>query len=262
MKRRIIAIMLAVSALFSMCAFAETQAMPLASFTGDLDWPEFNGMNLGVSMQYVLLYEERYNGAQPVLSYPIGMTMQEIESSDEYDTLVWNIGEKEIYGQACSVEYTFADNVLEKVECTARFADRDSALAFAQQACDAFVQNYGAGTDSLSINQQMGEDVLLAKDWRKRSSQLPGMLNYEIDGQTYQEFPREYCWPSASVYCTAEDDASFCVIMNVSMSYVWSAAELYEEKAQLNGKSMEEWLEQHEGAMDYSYHDSRYTFVK
>lgn len=219
-------------------------------------------MNLGVSMQYALLYEERYNGAQPSLSYPIGMTIQEIEADEEYKTLAWSIGEKEIYGQTCSVEYTFTDNVLEKVECTARFADQDSALAFAQQACEAFVQNYGEGTDSLSINQQMGEDVFFARDWRKRSSQLPGMLNYEIDGQTYQEFPREYCWPSASVYCTAEDDGSFCVTMNVAMPYVWGTTELYEEKAQVNGKSLEEWLAQHEGAMEYSYHDSRYTLAK
>lgn len=67
MKKKAVALLAALMLLTCVAAIAQTGQTP---FGGTLAWPSFAGVQLGVSMPYVLLWEENEQGNTPELVDP------------------------------------------------------------------------------------------------------------------------------------------------------------------------------------------------
>lgn len=206
-----------VCVLIALPAFAQE----MEGFGGNINWPSIRGINLGTDENYVLLYEERYNG----------MTV-EAGSGNSLNRDYYSIGETEVYGETCAVTYGFKDGVFVEAECLAVFATKEEALAYCEKVTAEFIELYGEGAVSTEMEQLM-EDVdsdgstqsetpeseyktLYAHYWQTRSSQLPGMIEDE-DGSL--DFPEEYFWAGESIICEELEDGTYAVAMNARMPY-------------------------------------------
>ncbi len=256
MKSALVAI-LVMAALIPVTGGAET-------FGGDMDWPTFHGMQLGLSMPYVLLYEEYTKGNTPALIRPAGKTLEEISEENLTYQLRYSIGREEIFGVECEIEYLFEDNIFTAATVRGNAASKETA--------DTWVKNIRA-----LFNTLYG-DISLNGVWQKRSPQLPYNVPAEWEGYMVNYLTREYIWPAAAMRSIEMfDNVTYEVSASVSMRYIcmdfdlmisgfnWDGEEKFfpdDGKQPDKGLTEEEIREKLGDAasdiLDAKYHDSRY----
>ncbi len=253
-KKKIILLLAVILALISLPGTAET-------FGGDLDWPTFHGMQLGLSMPYVLLQEEYTNGYQPELISPFGKNLEEISEEDLTNQLQYRITTEEVCGIDCEIIYVFTDNIFTVATITGNIASQEKAEEWIHKMEDTFTELYGEET-------QKGA-------WMKRTSQLPYNTPVDWEGHVINYLTREYIRPIATINKTALN-GGYKVSASIQMWYTctdyeeliaafnWDGGKIFPDdgKQSEKGLTVEEIREKLGEAasdiLDAKYHDSRY----
>ncbi len=275
MRIRIMMVSVILLALFvTMPVFGESE-----TFGGNMDWPTFHGMQLGLSMPYVLLQEEYCNGYEPELIYPAGKTLEEVSEGDLTYQLRYWIGREEVYGVDCEIIYLFEDNVFTSAVVKGNAATKETADEWIENMHRLFDDLYG--------------DISYSGVWQKRSSQLVYNIPAEWEGHMGNYLTREYIWPvvavgGADTQGDATGDAgeqrnkkesrTYEVSAAVSMRYIcndmeemilagfnWDGGEeFFPEEGKRSGEGLtEQEIREKLGdaasdILDAKYHDSRY----
>ena len=198
--KRVLAAILVLILLCSASAFAAEDI-----FSGTILCPAVNGIQLGMSMPYVLLQEEYVNGNTPVLVSTLGNTLDEVAANDEADRYItYTIGMIDVFGAQCELAYSFADNVLFHASCTASFDSEEEALKWCDDMTALFCNYYGDSYNDLS-DDEFFEDMVEYRDWTLYTSELPYNVVCEKDGVELNLLPREYLRSGESITCTVKD---------------------------------------------------------
>ena len=258
--KKVIAVLLAVFCF----GVANGLATEETVFGGDLDWPNVNGMQLGLSMPYVLLHEEYYYGHRAQLADPTLNSIQDVAVSSDYD-VAWSLGEVELCGVQCEMIYSFSDNIFTDATVTARFDSKEAARNWCDSMKEQFCTAYGKGRESAFLNEF---EEIYDVTWQKRSSALP----FQIRLNSGAYFTSEYVWPLARVYCQTDEEGNYLARAYVSMPYYYGNNDLYimdntssevgETESGLNHSFISEikTLDEETRALLFEnrYHDSRY----
>ncbi len=240
------------------------------TFGGDMDWPTFHGMQLGLSMPYVLLYEEYTNGNSPMLIRPAGKTLEEVSEENQTYQLWYSIGREELYGVDCEIIYLFEDNVFLSASVKGNAASKETAKTWTENMQALFNARYGDIAHG---------DISLNAVWQKRSSQLEYNIPMEWEGHMRNCLTREYIWPVAAMRSIEMfDNETYEVSASVSMRYIcndydnvmfafngtWDGEEIFTNDGKQSGQGLtEQQVREKLGdaasdILDAKYHDSRY----